>query len=70
MRVATQKGSSSTGPPDLSKVFEYAKLSGQYAQTKDVAIRQQLREIEQELGMSAEEIMDLALRNTDLFNKK
>lgn len=49
----------------LALIFRYAKLAMQWTLTRDARIRDELRQIEKDLGMTAEEIMDEALRNTD-----
>lgn len=50
---------------DMQQVFRYARLAASYNQNKDQKTADELRKIEQELGMSATEIMDLAMSKTD-----
>lgn len=53
----------------LALIFRYAKLAMQWSLTRDTQIRDELRKIEKDLGMTAEEIMDEAMRNTDIFRQ-
>ncbi len=53
----------------LALIFRYAKLAMQWTLTRDARIRAELRKIENDLGMTAEEIMDEAMRNTDRFRQ-
>ncbi len=55
--------------PKLALIFRYGRLAMQWTQTRDARIRDELRKIEKELGMTAEEIMDEAMRNTDHFRQ-
>jgi hypothetical protein len=41
----------------------------QWTLTRDTQIRDELRKIEKYLGMTAEEIMDETMRNTDIFRQ-
>lgn len=48
----------------LVLIFQYGQKAMQWT-----LIHDELRKIEKELGMTAEEIMDEALRNTDIFQQ-
>lgn len=50
----------------LILIFQYGQKAMQWTLTRNTQIRDELRKIEKELGMTAEEIMDEAMRNTDL----
>ncbi len=50
---------------DMQQVFRYARLAASYNQDKNPKTVAELRKIEQELGMTAVEIMDQAMRGTD-----
>lgn len=52
---------------NLGQMFQYAQLAMEYAKNKSPDIARQLREIEKDLNMSAEEIMDEVMRQTDIF---
>lgn len=53
----------------LVLIFQYGQKAMQWMLTRDVQIRDELRKIEKDLGMTAEEIMDEAMRNTDIFRQ-
>ena len=53
----------------LVLIFQYGQKAMQWTQARDAQVRDELRKIEKELGMTAEEIMDEALRNTDIFRQ-
>ena len=54
----------------LALIFRYGRLAMQSTQTRDgYPIRDELRKIEKDLGMTAEEIMDETMRNTDIFRQ-
>lgn len=55
--------------PKLALIFRYGKLTMQWTLTRDTRIRDELRKIEKDLGMTTEEIMDEAMRNTDRFRQ-
>jgi len=53
----------------LALIFRYGRLAMQWTLTRDTQIRDELRKIEKDLGMTAEEIMDETMRNTDIFRQ-
>lgn len=53
--------------PDFGQMVRYAQLAMKYTESKSPDIARQLREIEKELNMSAEEIMDEVMRHTEIF---
>ncbi len=55
---------------DMQKVFRYARLAASYNQTKNPETAAELHKIEQELGMSATEIMDQAMSKTDAISRQ
>ncbi len=55
---------------NMQQVFRYASLAASYNQSKNHETAAQLRKIEQELGMSATEIMDLAMSKTDAISRQ
>ncbi len=62
---------SDTGMKDhrLALIFQYGQKAMQWTLTRDPHIRDELHKIEKELGITAEEIMDEAMRNTDRFRQ-
>ncbi len=50
------------------KIFRYARLAGEYLQTKSPNTRKELKMIEQELSMNHRQILAEAMDNTDLFH--
>lgn len=56
--------------PNLQQIFRYARLAANYNQSRSSKIAAELRKIEQELGMTAEAIMDQAMRKTDVIAKQ
>lgn len=53
----------------LARIFQYAKLAMRYTLTHDSRVLGKQAKIRENLGMTDEEIMDEAVRNTDLFKR-